>query len=1353
MLDFVLVSTRQLKNGDLEIYPKFKIMSHSSDLMIRGGDFYAVWDEKKGIWSTDEQSVIDQVDDMLQEYANKFTKEYPSVRIRVLYLWDSDTMMIDKWHKYCQRQMRDHYNPLDEKLIFANDPINKSDYSSKRLSYPLVDAPCPAWDELINVLYSPEEVHKIEWAIGAIVSGDSKDIQKFEVLYGAQGTGKGTVLNIIQKLFAGYCTTFDAKALGSNGNSFALEPFRNNPLVAIQGDGDLSRIEDNTRLNSLVSHELMVVNEKFKATYQNRFKCFLFMGTNKPVKITDGKSGLLRRLIDVHPTGVKIPKKKYKELNKKIDFELGAICNKCLKVYTDNPDYYDAYVPMNMVGATNDFYNFIFDNYYILSKDPGVSLTSAWAMYKEYCEDAKVPFGMSKMKFKEEMKNYYEEYLTTYTMPDGTNVRGYFKKFKDISESKESKPKNSQGEDFETWISLKEQPSILDDIFSECQAQYEVNGRPECSWDDCITTLKNINTKKTHYVMPPNSSYIFIDFDKRSANGEKDLNLNILAANMFPPTYAEVSKSGNGLHLYYIYDGDVNDLSNLYSDGIEIKKSIGKSPIRRKLTLCNNLPIATLSSGLPLKEKKIMNKNVLETEKTLRTSIEKALRKEVFPSTKQNIDFINYILNKAYENGIEYDVSNMINDIYAFANQSTNNSDYCRKIVHTMKLESKNEDKIAHNNKNSGKAEIIFLDVEVFPNLTLVCWKFAGDSPVVRMYNPSPDDIANLLDDEKYKIIGFNNRQYDNHILYALLLGYNNEEIYNLSYNIINSKKGDRNYKFKEAYSLSYTDIYDFAATKQSLKKWEIALHLPHKELPYDWTQPIPEDKWDEVGLYCENDVRATEAVFNHLEGDFKAREILAALADMTPNDTTNTLTTKIIFGNNRNPQLNYVNLEEEFPGYEFKDFHNMYRGVDLGFGGYVYAEPGIHENVALIDIESMHPSSIIAMNMFGEYTKNFADIKQARVLIKRGDLEEARHMLDGKLSPFLDSDDKSISKALAQALKIAINSVYGLTSASFDNPFKDPRNVNNIVALRGALFMKTLLDEVQAKGYKVVHIKTDSIKIANADKSIIDFCLKFAEKYKYKFVHEASYSKICLVNDAVYIAKYMKPDKCKKLYDYIPKDNIDGIEHSNGWTATGTQFAVPFVFKTLFSKEPLIFDDFCETKQVSTALYLSAAKKTVEEEQPSESDLIFIGKVGLFCPIKPESGGMELLRKGLDKNGNVKFTSATGAKGYKWLEADAVAKTYGDNYRAVVDDSYYISLANKAIDAIDSFGGYDRFISDEEENIYDLDTILKILNDIPWKRSCGKDTCNGCEDFRVSPDEIACLKGYDISDIKKMIE
>ena len=237
MLDFLTIAVKKGKSSTT-IYPKFKIKNPSEDLMIRGGDFYAIWVNELGVWSTNEQSVIDEVDRITEDYAKEYSKRNPEENVKISYLWDAESGMIDAWHKYCQRQMRDSYHMLDEKLIFSNDPTDKKDYSSKRLPYPLEKGETPAWDKLIGTLYSEEERHKIEWSIGSIVSGDSKTLQKFIVLYGSAGTGKSTILNVIQQLFEGYYSVFDAKALGSVNSPFALEAFKTNPLVAIQHDGD-----------------------------------------------------------------------------------------------------------------------------------------------------------------------------------------------------------------------------------------------------------------------------------------------------------------------------------------------------------------------------------------------------------------------------------------------------------------------------------------------------------------------------------------------------------------------------------------------------------------------------------------------------------------------------------------------------------------------------------------------------------------------------------------------------------------------------------------------------------------------------------------------------------------------------------------------------------------------------------------------------------------------------------------------------------------------------------------------------------------------------------------------------------
>ena len=898
MLDFLMISRRSTKKG-VEIYPKF-IIKNSSDLMIRGGDFYAIWIEDKGLWSTDEQDAIRLIDRELENYLKEH-EQYLDGTVTVKYMWDAESGTIDSWHKYCQKQMRDSYHTLDESLIFSNTNTTKEDYASKRLNYPLEPGDYSAWDRLISVLYTPEERHKIEWSIGAIVTGEAKYLQKFMVLYGSAGTGKSTILNIIQQLFEGYYSVFDARALGSSSNSFALEAFKTNPLVAIQHDGDLSRIEDNTRLNSLVSHELMTVNEKFKAAYSSRFNCFLYMGTNKPVKITDAKSGLIRRLIDVSPSGNKLGRNEYNDIMGRVKFELGAIACHCADVYNENPGAYDDYIPISMMGASNDFYNFVLDSYPIFRDDDGVTLKCAWEMYKTYCEDAKVPYPFSRRIFKEELRNYFHDYQERYTLEDGTRVRSYYIGFRtDKFEDEEQEPKIEVVEKKDI-LEFTSEVSILDKECSDYPAQYATEqGTPKYKWDNVTTTLKDINTKELHYVKVP-ENHIVIDFDIPDENGDKSLERNLEAAAKWPPTYGEYSKSGKGVHLHYIYSGDPKKLSSIYSDHIEIKVYTGKSSLRRKLSKCNNLPIATISSGLPLKgEDKVVNFDVVKKEKGIRTLIKRNLRKEIHPGTKPSIDFIHKILDDAYKSDLVYDVSDMKPAVLSFAASSTHQSEYCIKLVKKMQFKSK---EVENPVIKVSEDKIIFYDIEVFPNLFLVNWKFEGeDQKVVRMINPKPAQIEELL---KFRLVGFNCRRYDNHIMYARMMGYSNEQLYKLSQKIITQGQGF----FGEAYNLSYTDVYDFAAKKQSLKKWEIELGIHHQELGLPWDQPVPEERWVEVAEYCDNDVIATEAVFNALQGDFTARKILAELAGMTVNDTTNSLTTRIIFGKERHPNLVYTDL------------------------------------------------------------------------------------------------------------------------------------------------------------------------------------------------------------------------------------------------------------------------------------------------------------------------------------------------------------------------------------------------------------------------------------------------------------
>lgn len=1275
MPDFLLVSSRSPKKGVLEIYPTFIIRNDSEDLMIRGGDFYAIWDEELGMWSTKEDDVKRQVDAELLRWKNEHADYCNGFdQVQVKYMWDSDSGVIDKWHKYVQKQMRDCYHPLDEKVIFSNTEIKKSDYVSKRLSYPLEKCDISAYEEMVSTLYSPEERDKFEWAIGSIIAGDSKHIQKFIVFYGAPGSGKSTVMNIIQMLFSEYCLeSFDAKGLGMANRAFSLESFKSNPLVAIQQDGNLSKIEDNTKLNSLISHEAMEINAKYAGIYVAKLNTFLFMGTNVPVKITDAKAGILRRLIDVRPSGRTIPYSRYMELNSQIKFELGGIASYCLEKYKSmGEDYYNSYIPREMMSATNDFYDFVENYYDEFKSQPNITLKEAWTYYNAYCKYANVTYPYPMRLVRNELKNYFKDYKEQFFV-DGKHLRNVYSGF--LTDKFSFGEKYSSDEEVserkESWLDMKQQKSIFDEMCADCPAQYASKKEtPQLKWSDVKSKLKDIDTSALHYVMVP-ENHIVIDFDLKDSNGKKSFELNKAAASKWPATYAEVSKSGQGIHLHYIYDGDVSQLSSVYDENIEVKIPKGNSSLRRMLTICNAIGIRTINTGLPLKGAgKMVNFDSIKNEKALRTIIKKNLNKEIHDATKPSIDFIFKVLEDAYASGIPYDVTDLRPKILAFANNSTNQAPYCVKLVSKMHFQSEKEFEPAAFAEN----DIIFFDVEVFPNLFVVVWKIKGADRCFKLINPEPSDIEELL---KHKLVGFNCRRYDNHILYARLLGYNNAELFNLSQKIIN---GSRNCMFGDAYNISYADVYDFSSKKQSLKKFEIELGVHHQELGLRWDEPVEERLWPLVAEYCCNDVIATEATFNARAQDFIAREVLADLSGLTVNDTTQAHTAKIIFGDDPKPQtkFNYTDLSELFPGYKFEAGHSEYRGEDPGEGGYVYSEPGMYGDVALLDIASMHPNSLIALNYFGPYTDNFKQLLDARIAIKHKDFDSAKKMLGGVLSKYLE--DESQAKDLAYALKIVINSVYGLTSATFDNKFKDPRNIDNIVAKRGALFMIDLKHAVQEQGYIVAHIKTDSIKIPDADEKIINFVIDFGKKYGYTFEHEATYEKLCLVNDAVYVAK----------------DKSDGH-----WTATGTQFQVPYVFKTIFSHEPIEFSDLCETKTVTTALYLDMNEKLGEDEH----EYCFVGKAGQFCPILPGRGGGILLR---EKDG--KYSAATGSKGYRWLESETV-KTLGKE--ADIDKSYYNKLVDEAKKAISLYGDYEWFVSDDP--YVPSDNIAKLMNDIPF--------------------------------------
>ncbi|MCA1806641.1 MAG: DUF5906 domain-containing protein, partial [Actinobacteria bacterium] len=468
-MDFFQIGTRESKGGIIEVFPDFTV-GRSKDLMVRGRAFYAIWDEERGLWSTDEYDVQRLVDQELYAFADKLQKDGHICTVKSLRSFGSNS-----WNQFRSfvNNLSDNSHQLDQNLTFANTDVVKTDYVSRHLPYSLSRGDHDAWDELVGTLYSVDERAKIEWAIGAVVAGDAKRIQKFIVLYGPAGTGKSTVLDIVQKLFVGYTTTFEAKALGSNTNAFSTEVFKNNPLVAIQHDGDLSRIDDNTKLNSIVAHEEMTMNEKYKPSYTSKVNAFLFMGTNQPVRISDAKSGIIRRLIDVHPTGVRLDINHYHTLLSQIDFELGAIAEHCLQVYRKmGQNHYNGYRPLEMMLQTDVFFNFVEANYDIFKQQDGATLKQAYTLYKEYCSETGIEKTLPQYKVREELRNYFDDFRDRATV-DGVVVRSYYSGFT-------AHPFKVKASSDVYSLVIEDTTSLFDLEYSHCPAQYaKEDGTPK----------------------------------------------------------------------------------------------------------------------------------------------------------------------------------------------------------------------------------------------------------------------------------------------------------------------------------------------------------------------------------------------------------------------------------------------------------------------------------------------------------------------------------------------------------------------------------------------------------------------------------------------------------------------------------------------------------------------------------------------------------------------------------------------------------------------------------------------------------------------------------------------------------
>lgn len=1238
-MDFynIQVQPTPRSNGDYSVTVDF-VYDNSKDIICRGKEFYAYYDAETGLWKEHKMGLVRIIDQNIEEVAKRLEEKKPDAVVSRRFMRMHSTKRMEEFVKFC-KNMPTIEVVFNNKVLFDSSKPKRTDYATTKLSYDPIDMETPAFDEIMNTLYEPSERDKILWFMGLVLTGRTHMVQKFMYLYGGKGTGKGTVIKMFRAMMESYADDIDLQTLTSE-DSFATGQVKEVPLL-IDEDTDISRIKKDTNLLKLTAHEPLIVNKKFKSEYKTIFNGVLITASNQRYQVRNIDSGITRRAVVVEPKGDQIPRNRYDQLMDLLKFEYPGIAKKAIDhINNVGIRVYENTMDVNMAEATDLIFSFIREN----EEQFGdvITLAQASALYKEFLEDLGFDTKGYKRRIKVELQRYYNIFHKQKKI-DGLSMQNVFEGFKWDLVFPERKELIEEQEN--NILEMKHQASVLDEIMTTYPAQYaNKEGTPEYTWLKCKTILADIDTQQLHFVRVP-LNHIVLDFDLKDSEGNKSIELNMEAASKYPETYAEVSKSGNGIHLHYYYDGPVEKLANEVEPNIEIKVFTGKSSLRRKLTMCNNKQMTHISTGLPFKEETEMNQHtedIIWTEKKIRTAIEKNLRKEYHSATKPSIDFIAHILKQAYDDGVKYDLRDMRQDVMNFAMHSTNHVQYCLGVVYNMKFNSIEEDDFY---EMQTKTEIVpdeelwFYDIEIFPNLLIVAFKKYGSKTKTIWYNPTPAQVEELI---KRPLVGFNNRGYDNHLIYSALMGASNLKLYHQSKDIVESGRGGSG-KIGAAYELSYADIYEYNSTKQSLKKWEIELGIKHDELEFPWDQPLPEEQWERAGEYCANDVDATEELFKATYYDYKARLILSSLTGLSVNATTQQQAAQWLFGQDKRPQdkFVYTDLATIFPGYKYEFGKSTYMDEDPSEGGLVRHKTGVWKDVELFDVASMHPHAAKALNYFGPYQDRFNQLIDARIAVKHHDFELAATYFDGALKPYLTEED---ADDLAYALKIIINIVYGMTSAKFDNKFRHPKNVDNIVAKYGALFMITLKNELEKMGAEWVHIKTDSIKVVKPTEEVKKFIFDFGKKYGFDFEHEATYEIMALVNKAVYIAKYGWDEKTKKI---------------GKWEAVGTQFQVPYVFKTLFSKEELKLEDYAMTKSATAPIYIGDT---------------YIGKV---ANVYASLTGEEMYRVAEDKRGAV-----TGTKGFKWKLWTP------DLDKDDIDMSYYEGLALEALKAIDKVGG-----------------------------------------------------------------
>ena len=441
---------------------------------------------------------------------------------------------------------------------------------------------------------------------------------------------------------------------------------------------------------------------------------------------------------------------------------------------------------------------------------------------------------------------------------------------------------------------------------------------------------------------------------------------------------------------------------------------------------------------------------------------------------------------------------------------------------------------------NISKAkEVLIFDIEVFKHDTIIVFKRYNMHGYLSMHN----DFKGLKDLIKDKLlVGFNNYNYDNYILAAILQGKNQEEIKKINDYIISGSDVKNLGLNKEVYSINSLDTFQELPNRISLKEFQANYGMDIEETPisFDLNRPLTGAELDLVKKYCQHDVFATEKLLNErIESYFNPKIQLCNMSDKNSiRWNTTTIAADILTDGNKvipwkDTKFNIMLLKfvpVEVVAYWAKNYIESAQGksvsafnievdgynLSFGFGGLHLGEKVIAKDVVLLDVSSMYPNIIVNNKLLDDKTNIYNDILKKRIIEK---------------------NEGNIVKS--NALKLILNSVYGNFKNQYSNLYNPMAAIST--CLLGQIAIFNLFDRLKNHG-EIININTDGIAFVpknNLWKKIAidwmdDWELPLTHKYYTKWIQKDVNNYVALAKDGSITTK--GADTSKYEYDVLGK-------------------------------------------------------------------------------------------------------------------------------------------------------------------------------------------------------------------------